>query len=208
MNTLLLEVPNPFIFGPMQSANISPPLSASDLEPNPTFNVVIAYEDFETGKHAKTTYDFLTETLGRECHFSNTMWKFDVMGITKLREMAAKDAAAADIILVSCHGTEELPDSVKAWFEMWLAEKGQPLALVALFDCPFGPVGTREVRSYLADVARRGNMEFFAQPDAVSGATRAATTQPLATGGERVLSSLTGVLDRRETPFPRWGINE
>jgi len=58
--------------------------------------VVIAYEDFETGKQAKRTFDFLAEQLKDECQFTNQMWKFDVLNIPKLREMAAKDAAGAE----------------------------------------------------------------------------------------------------------------
>ena len=88
----------------MQSSLAIAPMKPSDLEANPMFNVVIAYEDFETGKRAKKTYDFLVENLGHDARFSNQMWKFDVLTIPKLREMAAKDATAADIIIISCHG--------------------------------------------------------------------------------------------------------
>lgn len=140
-----------------------PSFGASDLETNPTFKVVIAYEDFETGKHAKRTYDFLVENLGRECQLSNEMWKFEVLRIPKLREMAAKDATHADILLISSHGGRDLPDEVKHWLECWLQAPGEPLAVVALFDRPREQ--TLAVRAYLADVARRANTAFFAQPD-------------------------------------------
>ncbi len=120
----------------MQYVLTSRLLGSSDLNASPTFNVVIAYEDFDTGKHARKTYDFLVENLGPQCHFTNQMWKFDVLRIPKLREMAANDAVLADLIIVSSHGGEELPGPVKAWLESWLAQKGNPIALVALFDCP------------------------------------------------------------------------
>jgi hypothetical protein len=186
-------------------------LGASDLDASPTFNVVIAYEDFDTGKHAKRTYDFLVENLGRECQFTNQMWKFDVLSIPKLREMAAKDAVQADIIIVSSHGGDELPEPVKAWIESWLAEKGNVNALVALFDCPDeDSLKTRRIRTYLADVAERGGMEFFAQPDDWPG--RRTGTGPLQSRHDSDLdpktsSTLTSVL-QQDTGFPRWGINE
>ena len=72
------------------SANYYPPLDSQGSESNPEFSVVIVYEDFETGKDAKRTFDFLGEHLKDECHFTNQMWKFDVLNIPKLREMAAK----------------------------------------------------------------------------------------------------------------------
>ena len=193
----------------MQHTLFCPPLSASQPEPAPVFNVVIAYEDFETGKHAKKTYDFLVENLGRDCRPTSQMWKFDVLGIPKLREIAVKDAAAADIIIISSHG-EGLPEPLKAWIESWLMDANNCLALVALFDRPSEePVRTRAARAYLAEVAKRGKMEFFAQPD--EWPSRHSVELPDShRGSERsgkTLSALAGVV-QRDIPMPHWGINE
>ena len=140
----------------MQPTLIYPPLSSSELGSN--FNVVIAYEDFEAGKHAKQTCDFLTDNLGSDCHVNTQMWKFDVLSIPKLREMAAHDAALADIVVISSLGAP-LPDEVKAWIEVWLSEKNHPLALVALFErAEQAPLETWAARSYLESVAQRANL--------------------------------------------------
>jgi len=146
----------------MQNVLTSPPLKSPEPEPNPMFNVLIAYEDFDTGKNAKRTYDFLVEHLGDDCTFSSQMWKFDVLALPKLKEMAAHDAAEADIIIVSAHGTNDVPAEVKSWIEEWLGQKPHAIALVGLFD-PDAYLRNLP-RSYLADVAKRGGMEFFAQP--------------------------------------------
>src|SRR3954452_20708038 len=120
-----------------QSPNYSPSFNSTDPEANTTFNVVIAYEDFETGKKAKGTYDFLVQNLGPECDFENQMWKFDVLGIPKLMELAAKDAANADIVIISCHSGSHLPEEVVSWMELWIEQKHNAIALVGLFDAPF-----------------------------------------------------------------------
>src|SRR5947209_17488715 len=120
----------------MQRSLTNHPFPPRNVDETPDFNVVIAYEDFESGKQAKATYDFLVENLGTNCRFSSQMWKFDVLGIPKLREMAAKDAAGADIVIVSCHGSNDLPVEVKAWIELWMADQSNTIALVALFDSP------------------------------------------------------------------------
>src|SRR5262245_53918128 len=91
----------------------------TELETPPLFNVLLAYEDFETGKHAKRTFDFLVQNLGDEYRMTNQMWKFDVLSIPKLREMAAKDALAADIIVISTRGGTSLPQAVTNWIESW-----------------------------------------------------------------------------------------
>ncbi len=194
----------------MQHTLICPPLSAPGREGTPAFTVVIAYEDFETGKHAKRTYDFLVENLGRDCDFVNQMWKFDVLGIAKLREIAVEDAAKADIVIISCHG-EELPTHVKLWIDGWLEQALNPLALVALFDRPRTPgQPSNSVCAYLAGVARRGGMEFFAQPDDGSGDKERPqdfSNSELPDLNGRTLSTLAGVV-RRDIPVSRWGINE
>ena len=193
----------------MQRSMSYTPISSSDLDVNPTIQVVIAYQDLETGKHAKGTYDFLVEHLGPNCDFTNQMWKFDILGIPKLREIAVKDAVAADIVIVSCHGGE-LPDEVKAWIELWLAQDTHPIALVALFArTEHNQESTAGVRSYLSAVAKRGQMEFFAQPDdwPANKHSEESILFRRDTGKDRTLSTLAGAI-HRDTSFPRWGINE
>ncbi len=192
----------------MQHTLPCPPLGHSDPAVHPTFNVVIAYEDFETGKHAKRTYDFLADTLGHDCRLTNQMWKFDVLGIPKLREMASADAAAADLVVISCHG-DELPPHTRAWLESWASGRARPLALVALFDRPREESSRlNQVRRYLADVARRGNMEFFAHPDEPPGASRRQQS-PLSQDtnpnphSQRTLETVAGVI-QRDLPVSRW----
>jgi len=198
-----------FIFKPMQHTAFYSPVGSSDLEPDPIFNVVIAYEDFETGKQAKETYDFLVNNLRHECRFDNQMWKFDVLGISKLQEMAAKDALIADIIIISCHGTHELPREVTAWIDSWVCGQSNAIALVALLGEASYDIDRNQTRDYLAQVARRAGMEFFAQPNdlAVKRFDESIALDRGSKRDEKALSALAGVI-QREQSFPRWGINE
>ncbi len=194
----------------MQHTAAFPPHGASEIEYNPPFNVVVAYEDFETGKQAKRTYDFLVDNLGHDCQFTSQMWKFDVLGIPKLYEIALKDAAGADIVIVSCHGGE-LPVHVKTWIESWIALGSRPLALVALIDRPSDDLPQDSAaRDYLADVARRGQMEFFAQPDNPPSRLLAEDFSALRSAGNlngKTLSTLAGMVEQ-DFDAPHWGINE
>jgi hypothetical protein len=193
----------------MQHTLACPSLGSGDLEPNPTFNVVMAYEDFDTGKHAKRTYDFLAEHLGGDCQLSHQMWKFEVLRLPKLREMAAKDAATADIILVSSHGGSDLPPEVKSWLELWLREPGNPLALVALFDCSREHTGS--IRAYLASIARRARIAFFAQPDELPQPGRDDLLPLLqhrpGLNEDALFTTLAGAV-QREPVIPRWEMFE
>ena len=70
----------------------------------PVFSVVIVYEDFQTGKQAKRACDFLVANLSHEWQVTSQMWKFDVLSIPELGDIAATDAALANLIIVSCRG--------------------------------------------------------------------------------------------------------
>lgn len=205
---LFLLRPN-FIVKGMQNTLLYPPMSSSDLDANPTFNVLIAYEDFESGKQAKKTYDFLVQNLGQECQFNNQMWKFDVLAVPKLREMAARDAEMADIIMISCQGGQDLHPHVKQWIDAWRTERINAIALVALFQSPEQNAGqSRLIREYLAGVARAGAMGFFAQPDQWPEHKSLAEQFSLEAALDRHVESLSRVAVQRDLSFPRWGINE
>ena len=147
-------------------------LFSTSLDPweKRTFSAVVAYEDSETARHARNVCDYLLEQLGTDCRFVGHMWGFDMLGNPECRELAAKAVASADLVIVSSHGIGDLPGNVKAWIELWLRDKGDLGALVALFDRPqthaeqYWPI-----RDYLAGVAERGQLSFFAEPDTWPG---------------------------------------
>jgi hypothetical protein len=179
-----------------------PAFKPADFDGNSQFNVVIAYEDFETGKRAMKTYEYLLENLGHECRFNNQMWKFDVLSVSKLRDMAARDAATADLVIVSAHGANELPADVKKWIELWLLERKNTIALVGLFD---PGAGENPVLSYLTNVAQSGQIEFFSQPGLWPG--RAQGTSEEWERNDRTFSVIADVV-QRESSLSHWGINE
>ena len=187
------------------------PIDCSDLDAKPNFNIVIVYEDFETGKAARRTYDYLAQHLGQDCQFSNEMWKFDILDIPRLRDLAAKSAKSADIIIVSCHGSASLPDGVKTWIENWRDAELNTIAIVALFDSPDASSETKNIRDYLAQVARRCRIEFFAQPGHWPGRDQPPGTiqlfPPRDTAYEANFSPIVGLSYRNQT-VSHWGINE
>lgn len=140
------------------------PLEAASIETTAVLKVVIAYEDFTTGQQAKQTLDRMAGHLGSGWHCVKQMWKFDVLELPKLRELAVDDAVLADIIVVAAQPAHELPPGVRSWIEMWLGKHSQSVALVALFDPAETPLENR-VRPLLAEAARRGGMNFIPGPE-------------------------------------------
>jgi hypothetical protein len=143
-----------------------PTFGTPERENHPNFNVIIVYEDFDSGKHAKRAYDILAKNLGKNCTCSNQMWKFDVLSAPKLREIAANDAAAADIALISVRGNCDLPAEVKSWLSLWLAAPGRTIAIVALHDrSELNKESWLAICATLSEAASQAGVKFFAQPE-------------------------------------------
>jgi len=136
------------------------------LQINCNLNVVIVFEDAAAGNHADSFYEHLTDRLGSDFEFTHYQWSFNLLKDTSVRDVAAHDAAMADIVILATHGDAELPEQVDEWFQAWVGRNAGPMALVALFDRPAACPDTREeVRSSLARIAQCGGMDFFAEPE-------------------------------------------
>jgi hypothetical protein len=139
------------------------------------------------------------------------MWKFDVLSIQKLADVAAKDAVSADIVIVSCDGANPLAEPVKNWFESWAQQPSKGGALIVLFAHAEESLSTsQEIRHYFDALARQGNMEFFAQPKDPARSNGKAELFVFERGSglaERALFTLQQATQDEPVP-PRWGINE
>jgi len=99
--------------------------SESQIDPiprwddEPTFKVVIIYEDGPTGRRAKLFYDKLVHQLEDECVFSLKLWSFQVLAIPEIRKSAADSIAQADFVIFSLHGEAGLPARMRSWIETW-----------------------------------------------------------------------------------------
>jgi hypothetical protein len=141
---------------------------AKDLFPagNAPLNVFLAYEDFPTGIHALRTFDavFLEDGdyPGRDTHM---VWKFDLLKIKRLREAAIREAARAHMVIISAHGTGDLPPAVREWMEGWVNARGErPGALAVMLDGGTSdPTDRFAMESHLEACGRRARMDYFIQ---------------------------------------------
>ncbi len=86
--------------------------------------VVLACEDFATGMHALDTFDKVFPTDGSErLPGAQSVWKFELLQITSLREAAAAEAAEARMVIISAHAPGKLPPAVTSWFETWIKHR-------------------------------------------------------------------------------------
>lgn len=149
----------------MQTTLFSEREGYEGLEITCNINVVVAFEDAAAGKYAEAFYEHLKTRLGCDFEFTRYQWSFALLEDRSVRDVAARDAATADIVIIATHGDRELPDYVDDWFQSWIGRNAGPMAMVALFDRPTTSMETREeVRSALARIAQTGGMDFFAEP--------------------------------------------
>ena len=118
-------------------------------------------EDSVTGMRVKEFCQGLSSNLGQHCQVIEHVWLFNTLRPRELQEIAAEEASAADLIIISVHQSESLPDEVKSWIDLWLGRKrARHAVLLALLD-PASEGASRATEAYLQEVARRGGMEFL-----------------------------------------------
>ena len=86
--------------------------------------VLATFEDSVTGMRVKEFYQGLSRKLGQQCEIVEHVWLFSTFRLRELREIAAEEASEADLIIISVHQEEGLPDEVQGWIKLWLRRKG------------------------------------------------------------------------------------
>ncbi len=173
-------------------------------------NVMLAYQDFSTGMHALRTFEHLFVN-GRHAPQLKTqnVWKFDLLGIRKLREIAVAEAAVADMVIISVHGPGELPNGVKEWIEGWVMERQPgPGALVMLMDDSDAEAPEQlAVEAYLQACAAHAGMDcFINRIQGRHGLEKSALASSPQTDWPAVDIQMESQPDSGGSP--RWGINE
>jgi len=125
---------------------------------------VLAYEDYLTGTRAKVGLDKVTQGLGNQFAFYTSSWKFSVLDVADLREIAASEAAEADILVIAAYEGRDLPQSVHAWIDSWTLRRNEGGCLLAVLmneEGPLQPVSL--VCEHLRVVAAKAGMDFLTQ---------------------------------------------
>jgi hypothetical protein len=179
----------------MDNINLSES-SASQWGNGSTFNIVVACEDSETGARALKACDEIVSRLWRDFRFSTGLWKFDDLRKSSAAQAAAREATQADMVILSAHARQDLPEEVKTWLEQWITNKTDVRrALVALLDNQSDSGnGSSLAEKYLEEAARRGDLDFFCN-----------RSNPIS-----LSSRVPGRTESASPPgdFRKWGINE
>ena len=129
----------------------------------PALEVLLVYEDFATALRAKHSLDLLPVPFITEAGLNTKLWRFDLLGEPLFRERAALEAAAADLIIMSLHGRDQLRADAREWLNRWLDQKeNRPYALAVLLDPePANPVPDHPLLAYMKGIAAAAAADLF-----------------------------------------------
>jgi hypothetical protein len=129
----------------------------------PGLEVLLLYEDLGTALRAKHSLDLLPAQLSAAAAWGTRLWRLDLLGEPLLAEQSAIEAAAADVIVLSLHGRNELRAEARDWLSRWLDHKeDRPYALAALLDPESAHPGSdNSVVAYLKRVAEAAHADLF-----------------------------------------------
>ena len=123
--------------------------------------LLAAFEDSTTCTRVKEFCQGLSRDLGADCRIIEHVWLFNTLRLRELQEIAAEEASASDLVIISTHQAGSLPNEVKGWIDLWLQQRARhPAILVALLD-PDYEGSSSAVETYLQKVASRAGMEFL-----------------------------------------------
>jgi hypothetical protein len=129
------------------------------------FSVVISFDDSVTAERAGDVLQLLGRNLKKEeGRLFHQWWNIETMAFTSLRELAAAEAATADIIILGVHEGRGLPEMVISWLKRLVdLRKDRPGALVAILDSDKKtPDAAEGIISQLKQAAALGQLDFFA----------------------------------------------
>jgi hypothetical protein len=127
---------------------------------------IVVCEDPMTAPRACALLKRVGRKAAVEGRLIYSWWTFSVLASASLRQLAAGEAAAADLVIIAAREGPGLPEEVKDWISLWLATgeyHHRRRALVALLEPDKKRNGDAQgVLSDLKGLAEADEVDFFA----------------------------------------------
>jgi len=125
--------------------------------------VLVLHEDLQTGLRAKAALNNLENWLGAETRFQISLWRFGMLQEVELAETALQEAKRADIVFLSLHSDQNLPNSIRNWLLQWLETRDfKPCALVVSLDSSTqDSTNSNSTLNFLRDITAPLEVDLF-----------------------------------------------
>jgi len=144
--------------------NTQPPQSGCHLvAPKPDFKIFVACENQSALGQARRVRDQIEFLCGEDFEVSSVFWSFALFRNEQLRARAVLEAAAAEVIVISLGGGDELPAHAQAWVEDWPTRpRAGQAVLVALVGAEHERgMHCRRQMAYLKEMAASRGLDFL-----------------------------------------------
>jgi hypothetical protein len=178
--------------------------------PDPKFDVVIVYEDIACGIEAMNLYQHLDKCRNPGFEFNLNIWRFDVLALPTIADMAASQAADADAVIVAIRGALPLPPAAMLWLKKWTESNpsGQNGAVVALYDRLIGNEDEVDsAPSVLRTAAEMTGRQYFARQSDFATREGDPGLDRLRLSADAAIPMLRHMMTEIE-PVQHWGLNE
>ncbi|HEX9047186.1 MAG TPA: hypothetical protein VF988_09190 [Verrucomicrobiae bacterium] len=167
--------------------------------------ILVLHEDYTTHTHALDLCRHVTEHFADDLEFEVKCWSVVELADVGCARLAAKSAAAADIVLLSLR-TVELPEQLTAWLDRHFVARFKAEGMLALVvDRAEGTQAALvETQLQLHRLAERVGMNFFSFLPDRPAATASHSLPGLQPPG--VLALIDDIADR--PVLDHWGLNE
>ncbi|MGV3773240.1 MAG: hypothetical protein ACO1QB_10095 [Verrucomicrobiales bacterium] len=145
-----------------QTSLATPVSSAEPEQERESFKVFIGFDTATAEAEAMSTAQYVRSQLADEFDVNLTSWDLAYLGAPRLRERAATEAAAADMIIVSSQENSSGLGFLKPWISKWKDKRKKSGALVALIQGE-EQHGKTEIFSLLEKTAQSTQMDFIAK---------------------------------------------
>ena len=141
------------------------------IEPTKDLVAVVVCEEPMTAPRACALLKRVGRQSGSEGRLLYSWWTFGVLASASLRQIAASEAAEADMVIIAAREGPGLPQSIKDWISLWLATgeyHPRRRALVALLEPDKAANGaSRGVVTELKHLAEADDIDFIANGEDV-----------------------------------------
>jgi hypothetical protein len=129
------------------------------------FNVVVAFDNSSaSSSSALKTCDYVISQLGGDVPVRRRIVNLERNTNRRTRAAAARDAAGADMVIVSTKEGAEIPAEMKEWLDEWTnqrsADEGALVAIINRASAERQRVSSA-VKDQLATLAQQMHMDFF-----------------------------------------------
>ena len=134
--------------------------SSFDLEPKP-FRMLSIYDSEAANREATDASNLVLRELGDSIEADRSIWDLDSLDTSTFRQLAAEEAARADVIVIALAG-EEPSKSLKQWVAEWQQNRELSGGLLALIPAGDSETGGN-LATFLYETAVTANMDFLCQ---------------------------------------------